>query len=247
MKRKMIGAAAAYMSGLFFASFFSEGSGFLLIAGLFPLFCFTTLKLKAKISDIIMMICCFVAAFMAYQLHTHFVYDKIIAFGNSEVSFCGEITDIDYSANGKASYTIDGSINGDVNAEITFFGDDLKAEIGDTIAMQRCFVEIPENDYLFRRRDYLRSKGIYLNSYQCESFEITHTETHWLERKINAYRDKIISDFNIKLGEVDGAFLSGIVFGENPLWMIPKKHLCTDAESDILWLFQVFTYLLWRH
>ena len=38
MKRKMIGAAAAYMSGLFFASFFTEGSDFLLLAILLPVF-----------------------------------------------------------------------------------------------------------------------------------------------------------------------------------------------------------------
>ncbi|MCD7890833.1 MAG: hypothetical protein LUG26_03415 [Ruminococcus sp.] len=76
MKQKMIGAAAAYMSGLFFASFCTEGSDLLLLAGLLPVLFIAAKPLKIHTSDIIMLAVFFFAAGAVGVTYNNCVYGK---------------------------------------------------------------------------------------------------------------------------------------------------------------------------
>lgn len=214
MKRKMIGAAAAYMSGLFFASFFTGGSDWLLLAGLFPVFFILVKLISLTKRDIILIISCFTVAVCAETLHEKLVYDKIVSYSGETGSFHGEITGVEYYDNEKALYTIKGKINGVQPAEITFFGAELDALYGDIMTLEGCEFAVPESTYIFDSEGYYKSKNIYLTISSVESMEITHREVHAFRRAIIEYRERIVDDFLIRLGEENGSLLAGMVFGE---------------------------------
>ncbi len=210
----MIGAAAAYMSGLFFASFFTEGSDFLLAAGLFPLFYFIARKLKWTIADIAMITVIFTSAVTVSHLYTNLVYEKVTAYNGAEADFVGTVTDIRYHDGDKATYTCEGRIEGSPECTVTYYGDDSFTQIGDRIKLKKCLFEMPENDYLFSSKDYYKARGIYLTSMKAESVEFEHTDSYGLRRWLLRYKNSIVSDFSRRMGVENGAILSGIVFGE---------------------------------
>lgn len=211
----MIGAAAAYMSGLFFASFFTEGSERLLLAGLFPAFFIILIKpVRLSAADIAVLAISFVTAFCVYNTYNYFVYEKITAYNGSAGDFCGEITDIRFYDGEKASYTLDGKINDIQRAKITFYGDAYDVSVGDKINLENCEFNIPESDYLFDAESYYKSQNIFLEADNAESIAISRSNTHCLERAMIGYREKMISEFTVKMGKTEGSFLAGMVFGE---------------------------------
>lgn len=214
MKRKMIGAAAAYMSGLFFASFFTEGSDLLLLAVLFPVFFLIQKITGFHKKDIAAVILIFAAACSIGCLYNLLVYEKITDYAGTTGSFEGEILDVEYYDAGKASYTLDGKINNVQSAKIQFYGDAYDVLCGDEIKLDNCEFEIPEKSYLFDSEQYCKSRNIFLNIENCDSVSIIHTDSNKMKRAIYSYREDMISKFKLNLGVDNGAFLSGIVFGE---------------------------------
>ncbi len=211
----MIGAAAAYMSGLFFASFFSWGSGILLAAGLLPLFYFITRRYKWKTADYLTVILLFIGAVSVSLLYTNNVYNKIVSYDCTYADFTGRITDIRYHDEGFATYTAKGYINDSPRCTVTYHGEDTDSQIGDTLILKNAFFEVPENSYLFSSKDYYKSKGIYITSMAADSAEFVSADTYRLRRTLLNYRHEIISDFYKRMGVDNGAVLSGIVFGED--------------------------------
>lgn len=202
------------MSGLFFASFFTGGSDWLLLAGMLPVFFIIAKLIKFSFKDAALTAVFFTAAFCAGSLYNHFVYGKITSYSGTEGSFTGEVTEAGFYKNEKASYTLKGRINGVQQAKVIYFGDAYNVEIGDVMTLENCKFVIPESDYLFDSESYYRSKNIFLAAENAESASVQSMDSHRLKRFINGYREKIISDFMIKMGETRGSFLSGIVFGE---------------------------------
>lgn len=213
MKRKMIGAAAAYMSGLFFASFFTGGSDLLLIAGLLPIFFIITSAIKLPRCDSILIAVSFCTAYCVSTCYSQTVYENIVAYNGKTGNFTGTIENVEFYDENKASYILDGKINAETTAKITFYGDAHDVEVGDRLSLKQCTFEIPQNDFLFDAESYYKSDNIFLSAENPESMSFEHIYSHKLKRVINSYRERIISDFTIKLGETKGGFLSGIVFG----------------------------------
>lgn len=210
----MIGAAAAYMSGLFFASFFTEGSDFLLLAGLFPVFFIIAKLVKLPAGDSLLLALFFGAACCAGGFYDHFVYGRITAYDGVTGSFTGTISDVQFYDGDKASYTLEGEINGVRQAKITFYGDASDVSFGDMMTLENCEFRIPEGDYLFDTGSYYRSRNIFLEAVNADIASVEHSDAKQLKRAVIEYRDRIISEFNIKMGETEGSFLAGIVFGE---------------------------------
>ncbi len=227
MKRKMIGAAAAYMSGLFFASFFTGGSDLLLLAGLLPIFFIICAAIKLPKSDVILLLTVFAVAFTCGSLYERFVYDKITSYSGKNVDYIGEITDVEYYSDAKALYTLDGKINSEINARITYFGDAYDADIGDILSFENCTLSFPEKDYLFDAQSYYKSSEIFLTIDKAEKVTFTQTDSHIIKRAINLYRDRITSEFVQTLGKSEGGFLSGLVFG--------ITDNIGDAEKNLLY------------
>lgn len=220
----MIGAAAAYMSGLFFASFCTEGSDLLLLAGLLPALFIAAKPLKIHTSDIIMLAVFFFDAGAVGVKYNNCVYGKITSYSGTEGSFIGEVDDVGYYDNDKALYTLDGSINGVQNAKIVFFGDSCDVSVGDVVTLESCTFSIPDSDFLFDSEGYYKSRGIFLTAENISGFSVEHTDSHRLRRLISSYREKVIWEFRVKMGNTDGSFLASIVFGE-------KSGLDTDEKS----------------
>lgn len=202
------------MSGLFFASFFTEGSDRLLLAGLLPVFFIISKQVKLSKADITVLAVSFLTAFCVYNVYDHFVYEKITAYNNSAGNFCGEIDDVRFYDGEKASYTLDGKINDTRRAKITFYGDAYEVSIGDKIILENCEFHIPESDYLFDAENYYKSKNIFLEAENAGSVSISRRNSHLIERAVIGYREKMISEFTVKMGKTRGSFLAGIVFGE---------------------------------
>lgn len=212
----MIGAAAAYMSGLFFASFFTEGSDFLLLAGSIPLFCIVgRYFLKLTSGTVLTIAIAFSAAFTAFQLHTHLYCESVTEFAGQTCSYSGEIIDFKEHDGGYATYTLSGTINGTQRAKLSLFAESRSANIGDTVVLESVVPELHGSDYLFDGQTYYKSKNIFLTAANCDISEIRHNGTHKLRNRLADFREQMICGFYSETDPETGAFLTGMVFGDN--------------------------------
>lgn len=218
MKRKTIGAAAAYMSGSFFASFLFGVNGLLIIAAAVILLYLLRRRLGIDRYDVILMTGFFAAAVAAHLCYEHFIVMPQKAFGGKEGSYIGEITEVDHYAGDTASYILKGTVYSDgmnpVPAKISYYGDDTGAQTGDTLSIGKCVFTIPEDTYLYDSETYYRAQGIYLTAEKASDVSTSPAEGFDLIRCISSYRERMIADYRIALGEEAGGMLAGIVFGE---------------------------------
>lgn len=207
----MIGAAAAYIAGLFFASFFMGAIPFLLIS-LAVLLIGKSQNLK--VSDYILIAVSFSAAVAVSSIYTRCHYDKINAYDGKTGTFSGEVIDIRRFSGENALYILKGSLYDIKNVRICVFSDDINAEFGDMITLRDCEFSSVDGDYLFNSKNYYRSEKIYLTAVNREPVVVEHMNSGRFKNAVIEYRDSIVSKFRIVLGEDVGDFLAGMVFGE---------------------------------
>ncbi|MDE6782058.1 MAG: ComEC/Rec2 family competence protein [Ruminococcus sp.] len=214
MKRKMIGIATGYVSGLFFVSFFTDVRQLAIPATAFLIYVVIG-KLKGfSVSDFAIVSTSFAAAFTVGELYTHYVYNDIISYSGTCGSFSGTVSDCDVYDNDKARYIIKGKINGFRTAEIIFYTSELDAEYGDRIIIEDCTFEKISGDYLFDSENYYKADGIFLTVQKVDGITIKKRHSRKIKNFLMDYKEKIISDFRVRLGDDCGGFLSGMVFGE---------------------------------
>ncbi len=210
----MIGAAAAYMAGLFFASFFTDPAILLIFSLVIASACIVCIRFGFKWKDIALMALFFATSAGAFCTYTAVVYKPAAALNGSEGSFRGEVVDVRYYSGENASYTLSGRINSNIKAKVTYYSASLGAEKGDIIDIGSCSFQIPKSDYLFDSEKYYKSDGIFLNLRSAEHISIEHRKARKLGKAIDRYREKITSDFRLSLGKDSGDLLAGMVFGE---------------------------------
>lgn len=210
----MIAVATAYVSGLFFASFFT-GAKNLLVALVFFLVFVVFGRLKNfSVNDFAVVAVSFAVAFSTGSIYTRCVYEKIISYDGKNGCFSGIVSDYDLYDGDKARYTLKGRINGQRTAKISVFCDNLGAEYGDMINIENCTFSIISGDYLFDSESYYKAEKIFLNAEKCGSITLEKRDSHKIRNFLADYKAKVISDFRIKLGDDCGGFLAGMVFGE---------------------------------
>lgn len=210
----MIGITAGYVSGLFFASFFTDLWHLLIPVGIFLVFILTGKQKGFSINDFAIVSVSFALSFMSGEIYTHFVYNDIISYNNTEGSFSGVVEDYDCYDNDKARYIIKGKINGVRTAKISFYSDELDAEYGDKVSIENCTFKKVSGDYLFDSESYYKSDRIFLTAEKADGVIVEKRNSQRIKNFLMAYREKIISDFRIILGDDCGGFLVGMVFGE---------------------------------
>ncbi|MBQ1339138.1 MAG: hypothetical protein IIY35_00750, partial [Ruminococcus sp.] len=131
MKRKMILAAAAYMAGLFFASFFTDPAILIIFSMVIAAACIVGIRFGFKLKDIALMAVFFAATAGVFCTYTAVRYRPAVAFNCSEGSFRGEVTDVQYYSGENASYKLSGWINGSIKATVTYYSVSFGAEKGD--------------------------------------------------------------------------------------------------------------------
>lgn len=208
----MIGAAAAYMAGLFFASFFTGIYIPIFIASAALLL---TIGRKNGFSkkDVIMLVIVFSVGGGATLLRNEFYCKKLTAYNGSSGTFSGTVKDIKHYEGDKAAYTLQGRINESQKAKVSFYTSDLSVKYGDTISVENCVFSVPEGDYLFDSESYYKSEGIYLSIVSAKGIEVVHNNSNKLKNALIQHRDEVISELRIKLGDENGDLLAGMLFG----------------------------------
>ncbi len=211
MKRKIIEAAAAYLSGLFFASFFNWNIFFFISAAAVIAL---IMHIKgAVVRDFAIIILSFAVGIGYFRIYTNLGYDKIIKFNETNGYFSGEVTQIKTYDGDNASYVLKGKINNDVSAEIYVFMSNTGAEYGDIIDMD-CEFSAFENSYIFNSEDYYKSENIYLHADSPHNIKVYPQNSRKIKNFLAEYRENMTEKFKIILGEDCGSFMAGMIFGE---------------------------------
>ena len=210
----MIGAAAAYMSGLFFASFFMDAKGVLMYAAAAVLVLLYGRRRQFVLKDYAVLGAAFAAAVTISLVYTAAVYRPAARYSGCTDSFTGRVTERTNYDGDRVSYVLRGRIGGDQRVRISLFSDDIGADIGDEISIGECTFSLPENDYLFDAENVYRSRHIELNAKKVSDVEVTCRDGLILRRALRDYRESMTARFRTEIGSDCGAFLAGMVFGE---------------------------------
>ncbi|MBO5344118.1 MAG: ComEC/Rec2 family competence protein [Ruminococcus sp.] len=226
MKRKVILAAAAYVSGLFFASFFYDING-VIIALSAAVLVAALAKLKGfKAVDYLIISVFFIMAVTVNRSYTHFVYDKIAAYSGTDGSFCGEITDYTMYDGNFASYTIKGKINNEQKARISLFTTALDADYGDIVTIEKCTFSTVEGDYLFDSAEWNKSRHIFLEAEKISGISVEKRNMSHIRRSLSRFRNKMSERILIEMTDETGSVLAGMIFGE-------KRHINDQTRTAL--------------
>ena len=221
----MIGAAAAYLAGSFFASFFETGKAPALIIAAAAVMAAACLRMKLTRKDIAFLSVCFASAFSIFMMYTAFHYDGAMYYSQTDGSFTGTVSEIREYENG-ASYVLKGKIDGETSAEIMVYFYDLDAEYGDIINIGSCRFSAPKDSYLYKSNMSLRSQGIFLQADKTEDISVVHTHSHRLKNFLMRHRSRMTEQFRETLGDDAGSYLAGMIFGE-------KQGLDDDIQISL--------------
>lgn len=226
MKRKMIGITAGYLSGLFFVSFFTDIWKLIIPFSAFLIYVVIG-KLKGfSVNDFAIVSMSFAVAFTAGELYTRYVYEDILSYADVTGSFSGTVSDYDIYDNDKALYIIKGKINDFRTAKISFYSSELDAEYGDRINIENCTFKKISGDYLFDSESYYKPDRIFLSAEKADGVTVDKLHSCQIKNFLMKYRENIISEFRVELGDDCGGFLSGMVFGE-------KSFLDRDVKNSL--------------
>lgn len=210
----MIGVTAGYLSGLFFASFFTDLRHLLIPAGIFLVFVLVGKQKGLSANDFAIVAVSFALSFMSGEIYTHFVYNNIVSYDGTEGNFSGVVEDYDCYDKDKARYILKGKINGECKAKVSFYSDNLDVHYGDTVNIGSCTFKKMSGDYLFDSESYYKSDRIFLTAENADNIVTENNNFRKIRNFLMNHRENIISDFRIVLGDDCGGFLAGMVFGE---------------------------------
>lgn len=210
----MIGVTAGYLSGLFFASFFTDLRHLLIPAGIFLVFVLVGKQKGLSANDFAIVAVSFALSFMSGEIYTHFVYNNIVSYDGTEGNFSGVVEDYDCYDKDKARYILKGKINGECKAKVSFYSDNLDVHYGDTVNIGSCTFKKMSGDYLFDSESYYKSDRIFLTAENADNIVTENKNSRKIRNFLMNHRENIISDFRIVLGDDCGGFLAGMVFGE---------------------------------
>lgn len=210
----MIGISSAYLSGLFFASFFIDRYGFILLIPVSVIIIAVAKVRKFSRFDLYAIVFSFLTALTVNLVYTVNYYLPATEFESTTGNFSGKVIDYEVYDGDKASYIVDGRINGGLRTKIIFYCNETGAEYGDIITLKNCdFLEI-ENDYLFNSKDYYKSRHIFLRVYSAETVDVEYTNSAKIQKFIADFRERTINNMRFIIGDETGGFLAGMIFGE---------------------------------
>ncbi|MCM1133120.1 MAG: ComEC/Rec2 family competence protein [Ruminococcus flavefaciens] len=221
----MIGASSAYLSGLFFASFFTDKSGIILLITASVIVFLIAKARNFSRFDLYIIIFSFLTAFtvsMTYTLKCSYVTD----FAGQTGNFSGRVTDYEVYDGDKANYVLKGRINGNHRAKISLYTSELGAEYGDIVTLKDCVFENIESDYLFNSTDYYKSRHIFIRAYDSGNITVSHTDSARLKKLLASFREGMIDRICLAIGDKSGGFLAGMIFGE-------KQYLDDNTRTAV--------------
>lgn len=213
MVRKMAYIGASYLIGLFFASFFTYRINLCLSAAVLSAAILSVTVLRSK--SVKFTVCSFsaAAALMLYGLYDLTVYQNIIKYDGYDVEIKGIVTDVSTYDGDKSSYTIKGTVNGDINAYLTCFADSYNIEIGDSISVLGKAEEFKDS-YKFPTKTYYKSKEIFLRLSKVYKLNYTENNGFSIKKTLLKYRDYILSTINRNMDSRYSGIMTAMLFGD---------------------------------
>lgn len=210
MKRKMIGAAAAYLAGLFFASFFTGKVMLYAFVG----FLGVVLIKKLSLRDILLLMIAFGMGFGVSKAYTRFHYERITACSGSKTDFSGKIVEIERYSGEYAMYTVKGELMGIRSVKVNVLSNEIYGKYGDIIHIKDCTFSELENDYAFRNKDVFRAERVFLSAGYDGEISIERKSARPLKNALMDYRERMIAKIRREMGGDTGDFLCAMIFGE---------------------------------
>ncbi len=252
MKRKIVYIGSSYITGIFFASFFSaktEITLFFTALFFFSVFC----KIK-NIKIVCFLVCALSFSFGAgeYELYEHFIHEKTAGYSGQTVSFEGKVSEYEQYSGEKTSYVFKGKINGKQNVKLSYYGDDLNCEISDTVSFE-CAVKEPENTYLFSKKDYYEGKGIFLETYSVSSLSVIKNKSFSLKRSLKKCSEKVSDEIMERLPNEYGGFIVSMLLSdksgleeetENALYRCGTGHIMAVSGLHLVILVSLLSAFL---
>ena len=153
------------MSGLFFASFFMDAKGVLMYAAAAVLVILYGRRRKFPLHDYAIIGGAFALAVTVSLVYTAAVYRPATEYSGRTDSFTGTVEDrIAYDGD-RVSYTLYGRMGSGRLTRVSFFSDDIGADLGDEITLGECTFARPKSDYLFDAETVYKSRHIALNAW----------------------------------------------------------------------------------
>lgn len=213
MVRKMAYIGSSYLIGLFFASFFTYGTNFSIAAVMIAASILLTALLKSKP---VKLIACTVSASIAlaiYGLYDYNVYQNVIKYNGYDVEIKGVVTDVSFHDGDKASYTVKGVINSDIEAYVTFYTEAYDIEIGDGISVLGKAKELKDS-YKFPTKTYYKSKNIFLQLSKVYKLNYIENNGFSVKKTLLKYRDYILSTINRNMDKRYSGIMTAMLFGD---------------------------------
>ena len=222
----MIGAAAAYMSGLFFASFFINKSGIIILSAISIILYLIGRVRKFSRFDFYIIIFSFLTAFTVSTAYSLNCYCKITEYAGRNCYFSGKVTDYEIYDGDRAYYVLKGKINDNQKAKISIYTFELDAKYGDIVTLENCTFKKPESDYLFNAETWYKSRHIFIQADKAEDIFVEHTNSAKVKNTLALFRENMISKIRLAVGEEAGGFLAGMIFGE-------KQYLDDNTKDSL--------------
>ncbi|MBQ5319489.1 MAG: ComEC/Rec2 family competence protein [Oscillospiraceae bacterium] len=213
MVRKMAYIGSSYLIGLFFASFFTYVTNFSLSVTLFTASILSLIIFKSKSIKITVCSASAAAAFLLYGLYDCSVYHSVIKYDGYDVEVKGVVTDVSFHDGDKASYTINGIINSDVKAYVTFYSDSYDVEIGDSISVLGKAKELKDS-YKFPTKTYYKSKNIFIQLSKVYKLNYENNNVFSPKKTLLKYRDYVLSVINRNMDSRYSGIMTAMLFGD---------------------------------
>ncbi len=233
MVRKMAYIGSFWFIGLLAASFLTFPMCFAVSAAAALSAAAAALFLR---KDIKYAVCLFSfgAAVLVYGAYGNFVYGNIIKYDGLDVEVKGIITGYADHSGDKASYTIRGTVNGDVKATVTCYADSISADVGDNISIIGKASAF-RNDFSFAAENYYKAKTIFLKIDSVKKLNYSKNDKFSLIRVMNSYRERIINVMNSRMDERGQAVMAAMLFGDkSDLESIDKTLMCRAGIGHIM-------------
>ena len=203
------------MAGLFFASFFSGISGAAVLTG--TVLCFAAIgRYRGLVrADFILAAAVFVLASGYITVYGRLFREPVTAYDGTRGTFSGKVTGINEHSGGRTEHILSGRINGRTSARVLLYTDDLGVRYGDSVSIADCTFAVPENTYLYNTADRLRSERVYITLEDAEGINVEKRSASRLRNALADYRGEICEKLRHEIGEDEGGFLAGMLFGKS--------------------------------
>ncbi len=252
MSRKMVYIGLTFIIALFLTSFLTLEEKLYIIIAMMVLVVPLFFIFKNKRKEIATIIIVAILAFGYNISYTALNYEKALTFSGEIVSFQGKKIYEKKLNSGDLLCYLDGEINGEYKTKIAVFIPDVDFDYNDKITLT-VQLESPENSYNFKSYDYLKAKGIFLQSNIVYDYKIEKNNAFSFLNLLDNFNEQIIFQITDVLQGEEGELLSSMLAGEKDVLSpsikylfqeIGVSHILAVSGTHLMLLSAILIYIL---